>query len=191
MKDVHLLPHLKKDVVEGIEGFKLDSYLIALEGWRRGLTLKWYRDETKSCKIKTFRGSTHDKLFTLTSDKRTHEFYRSRGDKVANRTVNICQSKEKTKSILSKKGISTPVGDVFNINDKNITIYADDIGYPVVIKPPNGSMGKGVYTNITNHEELEKCLEDYRSRYNYQNVIVEKHYVGNEYRIYVVGDHTI
>src|SRR5699024_5228466 len=28
-------------------------------------------------------------------------------------------------------------------------------------------------------------------RYNYQNVIVEKHYVGNEYRIYVVGDHNI
>ena len=45
--EVQLFPHLNHDVVKDISGFKLCSYLVALEGWRRGLELKWYKDETE------------------------------------------------------------------------------------------------------------------------------------------------
>jgi len=189
-----LLPHINKDIVKGIRGFKLDAYLIALEGWRRGLTLKWYKDQSPLCEIHTFRGSTHDKCFSLESIERKHFFYRSRGDKVDNRTVNICQSKYKTNTIIKKQGISTPEDDVFNLNGANavnIKTFAEKVGFPVIIKPLSGSMGRGVYTDIKNQEELEKCLEDYMSRYKYKKVIVQKHYFGEEYRVYVVGDRVV
>ncbi len=83
-----------------------------------------------------------------------------------------------------------PVGKTLD-TDEAIISYANEIGYPVIIKPLSGSMGKGVYTNISNENELANILKELRSKYSYQQYIVEKHYDGNEYRIYVVGDKVI
>ncbi|WP_020006104.1 acylphosphatase [Salinicoccus albus] len=189
--NVELMPHLTKDVVEGINGFKLCSYLIALEGWRRGLSLEWYKDETSKCKMHRAGGSTQGKYFSLTSDEKTHYFFRSRGDKVSNETVRICQNKEKTKKILDDQNVPIPKGEIFDVNDDQIYVYAQDIGFPVVIKPLSGSMGRGVYTNISNFDELKNAIGDFKKRYNYKGIIVEKHYYGKEYRVYVVGDNVI
>ena len=97
--NVELMPNLTKAVVGDITGFKLCSYLVALEGWRRGLKLTWYKDETSACKMHRAGGSTQGKFFSLSSNERTHYFFRSRGDKVANKAVTICQKKEETKEI--------------------------------------------------------------------------------------------
>jgi len=43
---VELLKNLSKDVVLDISGFKLCSYLVALEGWRRGLEMQLNYDLT-------------------------------------------------------------------------------------------------------------------------------------------------
>src|SRR5699024_574803 len=112
---------------------------IAYEGWRRGLTLKWYYDETQECKLHKLNSSTHGKFFSLTDGIKTHYFFRSRGDKVANKTVNICQNKEKTKQLLKKENIPVPEGKEFPITfHSDIIRYAESIGYPVVLKPLNG-----------------------------------------------------
>lgn len=52
-------------------------------------------------------------------------------------------------------------------------------------------MGRGVYTNIDSAEELRNSINDFRSRHKYKEIILEKHYYGNEYRIYVVGDKVV
>lgn len=189
--NVELMPHLPKDVVGEISGFKLDAYLVALEGWRRGLKLKWYKDETSFCKLARKNGSISGRFFSLSSDKQTHFFLSSRGDGVANKSVYIAQDKEETKRIIEEKGVPVTKGKTLNIDDEYIFDYADELGFPVVIKPAKGSMGRGVYTNIKTSESLKNALEDFKERQKYKEIIMEKHYFGNEYRLYVVGDQVI
>jgi len=187
-----LFPNLTHEVVSDIHGFKLCSYLVALEGYRRGLTLKFYKDETELCKLDRMNSSTHGKFYSLSSDKQTHYFFRSRGDLVANKTVRICQNKEKTKELLKQSNVPIPLGKEYDINNReDIISYAESIGYPVVLKPLNGSMGKGVYINLDNKEQLANAIEDARSTYRYTDYLLEKYYPGNEYRVYVVGDKVI
>lgn len=100
--EVELFPELSTKVVQNIGKYKLDAYLIALEGWRRGLKLTWYKDETNICTLYRMNGSTQGKFFTLSSKTKAHSFFRSRGDGVSNRAVSICQDKDKTKNLLKK-----------------------------------------------------------------------------------------
>lgn len=187
-----LFDHLTHEVVSDIHGFKLCSYLVALEGWRRGLTLKFYKDETDLCKLDRLNSSTHGKFFSLSSDKKTHYFFRSRGDLVVNKAVRICQNKEKTKALLKKGNVPVPLGEEFDIHkQEDIINYAESIGYPVVLKPLNGSMGKGVYMDINNKEQLADAIENARTTYRFTDYLLEKYYPGKEYRVYVVGDKVI
>ncbi|WP_080872500.1 acylphosphatase [Oceanobacillus timonensis] len=189
-QEAELLPDLTKTVVKDITGFQLCSYAVALEGWRRGLELKWYKDETSVCKLHRLNSTTHGKFFSLSDGEKVHYFLRSRGDKVVNKTVRICQNKEKTKSYMRKNNVPVPSGEALE-SDEDIINYANEVGYPVIIKPLNGSMGVGVYTNIADEESLKSILKEVRSTYSYRRYLVEKHYDGNEYRIYVVGDKVI
>lgn len=190
--NINYFPHLSKDVIKNINKFQLDSFLIAYEGWRRGLTLKWYQDESNECKLSRLNSSTSGKFFSLTSPEKTHYFFRSRGDKVQNKTVRLCQNKENTKTILQEGNIPVPQGEQFNISEENeILKFAEKIGYPLVIKPVSGSMGRGVFINLTNETELMDILTHYKNNLPYKKIIVEKHYQGKEYRIYVVGDKAV
>ncbi|WP_152656807.1 acylphosphatase [Oceanobacillus sp. CFH 90083] len=187
---VVFLPNIDMNVASDISGFRLCSYLIALEGWRRGLKLKWYKDESNACKLQKVSGGSNGVVFSLSDGQHTHFFFRSRGDKVANEAVKICGNKEKTKNYLRNNNVPTPLGEVIS-NDEEILAYAQEVGFPVIIKPINGSMGRGVYTNINSKKELEGILKELRSQFKYKEYLVEKHYYGKEYRIYVVGDQVI
>ncbi|WP_193065545.1 acylphosphatase [Oceanobacillus oncorhynchi] len=189
-QEAKLLPSLPKKVVENITGFQLCSYLIALEGWRRGLELKYYRDETPLCELSRLNSSTHGKFCSLSNGSNKHYFFRSRGDKVSNQAVSVCENKEETKSCLQRSNVPIPLGKTLK-TDEDIINYANEIGYPVIIKPLNGSMGRGVYINISNSEELSGILKEVRKKHSYRQYIVEKHYNGEEYRMYVVGDKVI
>lgn len=187
-----LFPHLNQSVVKGITGFQLDAYLIALEGWRRGLDLIWYKDESDLCKLNVLPGKTNGRFFSLSSNEKKHYFFCSRGDKVSNKATSICRNKYLTKEKLKKAGLPVPEGATFK-EDKEIIMFAEKIGYPVVIKPKSGSMGKGVYVNIKSKDQLEEALNEFRSIEKNKNkeVIIEKYYPGTEYRVYVVGEKVV
>src|SRR5699024_6336989 len=75
---------------------------------------------------------------------------------------------------------------------KSAIDYANSIGYPVVVKPAMGTMGIGVRAGIQNQEEFEEALKyTSSSRLGKQDVIVEQHIFGDEYRILVVGDEVV
>src|SRR5690625_2136531 len=184
--------YLTHNVVEDALGWKLCAYLVALEGWRRGLTLKWYKAESDKSDIETLGMNPHGKIFSLSANDKTHFYFRSRGDEVSNKAVEICNNKEKTKTVISNAGVPVPKGKLFRkntLNDAMIT-YAKNIGFPVVLKPTNGSMGRGVYSNIQDEKELRNAIENLRKE-RYSNYIIEKYFPGKEYRIYVVGDKVI
>ena len=188
------LPHLTNEIVSGARKTKLCAYSVALEGWRRGLELKWYTADSKMFNDMIIFGvNPPGRLFSLSSQERTHYFFRTRGDKVSNEAVQIGSDKDETKFWLAKAGVPVPEGKMFGeeIQDESIISYAVSIGFPVVLKPTNGSLGKGVITNIKNGDELRKALFYVRKELGYTEVIVERYVPGDEYRVYVVEDQVI
>src|SRR5699024_3856288 len=125
-------------------------------------------------------------LFSLSSKERTHYFFRTRGDKVSNEAVMIGKDKERTKQVLRTASISTPEGEKFLEHDSDEVIreYVKSIGYPVAIKPFDGSFGNGVITNITEDGKLNDAISYVRNELGYKEVLVERHVFGKEFRIY-------
>src|SRR5690625_252723 len=180
---------LTKQMVSGIRGFNLDAYLVALEGWRRGLTLKWYGDPSAVTDLKIIGFSPLGKTFSLSDYNMTHFFYRSRGDKVTNEAVDIGADKHLTKEHLIKANVPAPKGKSYS-QDASIDEIVQDaltIDFPLVVKPTFGSLGKGVTTNIKTEIELKNAIQHVRD-IEYDDVVVESFEEGDDYRIYVVGD---
>ncbi|OLO42339.1 hypothetical protein BTR23_03720 [Alkalihalophilus pseudofirmus] len=196
MENNHIitLPHLTNEMVTSARKTKLCAYAVALEGWRRGLTLKWYTiDSGKFDNMITFGVNPPGRLFSLSSKERTHYFFRTRGDKVTNEAVEIGADKDETKVWLSKAGVPVPEGEKFSADATNeeIVQYTNTLEYPVVLKPTNGSLGNGVITNIKDENALRKALVYVRSDLKYGEVIVERYFPGEEYRVYVIEDKVI
>lgn len=186
--------HLTNNVVSQAGGHELCAYLVALEGWRRGLELKWYSSEfEKFNKMKTWYVDRPGKLFSLSTSYRTHYFFRTRSDIITNEAVEIGSDKDKTKKVLSKLGVPVPNGKRFNssYSDEQIVDESLEIGFPLVVKPVDGSFGRGVITNIINKESLKKAVKYIRNELNFNDVIVEEYIAGEEYRVYVVGDEVV
>ncbi|UOE93822.1 acylphosphatase [Alkalihalobacillus sp. LMS39] len=188
------LPHLTNEIVVGARKTKLCAYSVALEGWRRGLTLKWYTiDSEKFDDMITFGVNPPGRLYSLSSKERTHYFFRTRGDKVTKEAVEIGADKDETKYWLSKAGVPVPEGEKFTEEDTDESIlqYAATIIFPVVLKPTNGSLGNGVVTNIKDLQALKKALVYVRQDLGYSDVIVERFVPGEEYRVYVIENQVI
>lgn len=188
------LPHLTSDVLRGARKTKLCAYTVALEGWRRGLKLKWYTREADAYKdLIVFGVNPPGRLFSLSSEKRTHYFFRTRGDLVTNEAVEIGSNKDQTKAFLEKAGVPHPKAKMFDEDaaDEEIVAYARTLGFPLVVKPTDGSLGRGVVTNIQNEAELKKALNYVRVELEYPKVLLEQHIPGEEYRVYVVGDKAV
>lgn len=177
---------LTKQIVHGVRGFNLDAYLMALEGWRRGLKLRWYLDPSKVSNIKIIGFFPLGKFFSLSSKEKTHFFYRSRGDKVNNKAVKVATNKQETKQRLVEANITVPEGSGFNANKtvEDIVDYGMSLGFPLVVKPIYGSLGKGVSTNIRTEESLRKSIQHVRD-IGYNELIVERYTPGDDYRVYV------
>ncbi|MCK0470259.1 acylphosphatase [Halalkalibacter sp. APA_J-10(15)] len=185
---------LDSNVLEGAYGHLMCPYLIALEGWRRGLSLKWYSKESGHfANMKVWYVDEPGRLFSLSSEDRTHYFFRSRGDKVTNQGVELASNKELTKEELGKAHVPIPRGETFNSrnNLNEIITKCQDIGFPLVVKPVDGSFGKGVKTNITNEKQLEEAVIFVRDEMNYNEIIVERYIEGADLRLYVVGDEVV
>ncbi|MGB9809777.1 MAG: cyanophycin synthetase, partial [Caldanaerobacter sp.] len=102
--------------------------------------------------------------------------------------VDIASDKILTKKILKDYGLPVPEGDVAYTEEEAVSI-AEELGYPVVIKPYNGNQGKGVHLNISNREEV---IVAYRNAKNYSDIVmVEKQVKGRHYRVLVVGDKVV
>lgn len=177
------LNHLTTSLPKEAYGYTISSYSIALEGWRRGLILRYInRNRRKS-----------EQIFTLSNGEKSHEFSVTRGDRVPQEAVKICINKNLTKEYLLKAGVPTPEGRAFNVvqSREEIITYADKLGFPLVIKPVDGTGGHGVIANISDKTEFLKALSYVTEDLNYKDIIVEKHFEGIDSRVYVIEDKVI
>jgi len=175
------LPHLKDSVSSdaGIPGISL--YTIALEGWRRGLTLNFFMDQNIN-KKKTLK-------YKLANETHKHCFDDSSGDLNSELANEICGDKGLTNKYLEKKHVPIPRGKAFDnsVPIEEMISYAKTIKYPLVVKPIDGLGGKGVIVNIKNEKALVKAIRYVKEKLSFQNIIVQEFVEGEEVRIYVLN----
>lgn len=100
----------------------------------------------------------------------------------------ISRDKDLTKSLLNSAGVPIPEGRIVATAD-DAWEAAQDIGLPVVVKPIDGNHGRGVFINLFTQEEIEAAYAvaiDEGSA-----VLVERHILGDEHRLLVVGDRVV
>lgn len=96
----------------------------------------------------------------------------------------ISRDKDLTKELISSVGVPVPEGrEVENADDA--VEAAEDIGYPVVVKPTDGNHGRGVFIDLTTADDVRKAyaiaVEEGSS------VLVERSIPGIEHRLLVIG----
>ena len=99
--------------------------------------------------------------------------------------ADISSNKQLTKMILSENKIKVPYGKVV-YSELSAVYAANNIGYPVVIKPFDGNQGKGVFLNLNTEEAVKDAFKE-ASKLS-AGIIVEKYITGRDYRVLVVGN---
>jgi len=98
--------------------------------------------------------------------------------------VETACDKNETKEILSKAYIPTPACALIQ-EEAALMIAIEKIGFPLVIKPINGNHGRGITTNILNHEQAVNAFK--HARRVSKEVLVEKFLQGFDYRFLVIN----
>lgn len=102
--------------------------------------------------------------------------------------VEIAQDKEDTKLVLSTVGLPVPSGEVAQSVEQAIEL-ADEIGYPVILKPIDASHGRGISGLLEDASAVEHAWADAR-QYS-RRVIVERFHQGRDHRVLVVNGRVV
>src|SRR5687768_851861 len=97
--------------------------------------------------------------------------------------VDIAQDKDDTKRVLRNIGLPVPEGDVARTEDGAVEI-ANEIGYPVIVKPLDASHGRGISGRLDSNDEVREAFRK-AIRLNHR-VVVEKYAEGCDHRVLVV-----
>lgn len=100
----------------------------------------------------------------------------------------ISRDKDLTKSLLASAGVPIPEGRTVT-SAEDAWEAAQDIGFPVVVKPIDGNHGRGVFINLYTQQEIEAAYAVAIEEGS--EVLVERHIVGDEHRVLVVGNKVV
>ncbi|MHA7121639.1 cyanophycin synthetase [Achromobacter xylosoxidans] len=96
----------------------------------------------------------------------------------------IAQDKDLTKMLLDAAGVPVPLGRSVTTAE-DAWAAAQELGGPVVVKPRDGSQGRGVAVNIETRERVIQAFEVAEEISS--EVIVERYIPGHDFRLLVVG----
>lgn len=183
MTNASYLKHLNGAIPKEDWNYTISSYAMVLEAWRRGLTVTFVNQNRKRAQ----------QVYDISSKERTHRFSVARGDFVTREAIRVCVDKDLTKKQMLAHEVSTPRGEVFlaGVNREEIKAYAKQIGYPVVVKPKDGTGGKGVVTGIQDDAALDAALDYLYKDLKVTDIILETYVEGDDYRIYVLNGEVI
>lgn len=98
--------------------------------------------------------------------------------------VEIAGDKDLTKRMLHFHGVPVPEGRTTYTIEEALAA-AEELGWPVVVKPLDASQGRGIVTNIRCEKELRTAYEEaLRHR---STVLIERYIPGSDYRLLVVN----
>ena len=99
-------------------------------------------------------------------------------------SADISCDKLLTKELLEIQNLPVSKGEKVN-NVIDLLRTADEIGYPVVLKPEFGSKGRGVILKICSEKELLNHYQKLKDKF--KDIIIEKYYEGDDYRVCIVN----
>lgn len=171
--------HFEADVVREAFGTRLAGYTIALEAWRRGLKVRFFDSQLRRYEIS-------DGITRIRFDK-------TRPSLTTRAAIAIEQNKHSTSSRLQAAGVPVPANFVLDPSTADVEVellsHAEETGYPLVLKPLRGSMGRDVFTNLRTREDLMDTFRYLVSRCKSgEKLVLESHFTGEDYRVLVVGD---
>ncbi len=111
---------------------------------------------------------------------------------------NFTLNKEITKIILDEHNVPIPRGIVAKNKTEAIRlIKKNNLSYPLILKPIDGSLSRGITWNITSQKELKNAIDYFtneRKKYallKQNKFIVEEMIAGREYRVIVLENEVI
>lgn len=168
-------------VVRDAYGERLTTYVLALEAWRRNLKV-------------SFTDSRIRRVYISDTTGRTMRFIQSRPQTTTTDAHASAKNKHRANQLMDDAGLPVPKS-VF-VNPKKVSAsllmqQAKEIGYPVVLKPQDGAMGQGVFSNIKDSSVLEQRYKQLWKSHPSAMLVLESHVPGEDYRVLVFSEHYI
>lgn len=126
----------------------------------------------------------HESLVRLGYGKHSRLIQSTLTDATSCIAADISSNKQLTKAILDSHNVPVPYGKVV-YSESSAVVAANQIGFPVAVKPFDGNQGKGVSINLNNDTEVRKAFQE--AVKHSSGVIVEQYITGKDYRILVIG----
>jgi len=98
--------------------------------------------------------------------------------------VEVAQDKDDTKRVLEAIGLPVPHGAVATTADEAVE-HAQEIGFPVILKPLDLSHGRGISPRLTGEESVRDAWQ--RASEISERLIVEQFAEGRDHRVLVIG----
>jgi cyanophycin synthetase len=138
----------------------------------------------KDRRIPAIRLLATGNLVQLGYGSRSRRIWTAETDRTSAIAEGISRDKDLTKSLLSSCGVPVPEGRLVDSPD-DAWEAAEEIGYPVVVKPSDGNHARGVFTNLMTPAEVESAYA--AAVEEGSGVIVERFVSGSEHRLLVIG----
>ncbi len=142
-------------------------------------------DAAKDKDIPYNRENEEYSLFSLGWGKKQEMIWGPETSKTSLIGSEIAQEKDICKDFLYDRGFSVPRGEVVT-SEKEALEIAEEIGYPVVIKPVKGNHGEGVFIDLKNPDELSEVFSLAKEYDPY--LLVEKYLEGYDYRALIINN---
>jgi len=103
--------------------------------------------------------------------------------------VEIAQDKDDTKRVLGNIGLPVPAGAVARNVESAVSI-AEEIGYPVILKPLDANQGRGISPRLDDEAALRAAWGTCQ-RAGRERMVVERFVCGRDFRVLVVNGHVV
>lgn len=106
----------------------------------------------------------------------------------------VTADKALAKRLMAEAGLSVCKGANFYPDQIDEALAcAQELGFPVVIKPCHGSHGEQVHMNISSLPEAKLAIDEVTYRHPGRSFLVEEQFDGSEFRIFVtrLGDYAV
>lgn len=166
--------NLQKDI-EALKQIKMKDSL--------GPSTQAIADEARRRNIPVKRLDSNS-LLLLGQGKNQRTVRATIADSTSSIAVEMASNKERTKNILKDGYIPVPEGGIAETTEELRTVIGE-IGFPLAVKPLNGNHGRGITTNINSVDEAERAF--FYARKVSDEVIIEKHIAGKDYRLLIIN----
>ena len=150
-------------------------------------------DFKKILRDNNFQINESDKTIKYCNDNQCQEAsYKLSFNNVNN--VRLVINKYETNAHLRANGIkNVPISLIVGLNNIDYILNQmrdNNIKFPIVLKPVNGTFGIDVYTSIMNENQLKETTDILQSK-NYTDILLEEMFHGDNYRVFVFNNRVI